>query len=328
MLKYVAQRTAAMVPILLIISFLLFVILALAPGDPLDQIFQDAPDLTAVEIEALRLRYRLDDPIPVRYFSWLKRVTVEGNLGMSRLYARKVSTVVVARLPATLTLTVTALVVALGIGVPIGIYSALRQYSVGDYVVTIVAFVGRSMPSFWFAISMILVFGVWLKWLPITGMASTNLTGPIPVILVDRVRHAILPVTVLGFLQVTSWVRYVRASLLEILNEDYLRTARAKGLPERVVIYKHAMRNAAIPLITILALNLPHLVGGSVVIESVFSWPGIGSLLYDSILSKDYNLAMTCMLLLATLTLLASLLADLAYAWVDPRVVSGGGQNS
>ena len=299
------------------LSVLLFTMIDLAPGDPVLQLYGYNPDVRPEEIQRLREYYGLDKPMPYRYAKWVAKMA-SGSFGNSAAFHIPVSDLLGQRIPRTLQLTVVALCTSLIIAVPIGVYSALKPYSLADYVATFFVFLGRSMPSFWFALITIMVFSIHLKWLPAAGVETGDLTGWIGSW--DKIKHLILPLMVLTFLQVTGWVRYVRASLLEVVKSDYIRTARAKGVTESKVILKHALRNAMIPIITIIALDLPQLVGGTVVIEQVFAYPGMGRLIFEAIVSKDVNLAMACLILLACLTVIASLLADISYAVVDPRV--------
>lgn len=317
MKNYTIRRLLGLIPVLILLSFLIYVMIDSAPGDPVLQLFGYNPDVRPEEIARLRSFYGLDQPMPVRYSKWMGKI-LTGNFGSSNAFHRPVTDLMKQRIPRTLQLTVAALIVSLLISLPIGIYSALKPYSTLDYVATFFVFLGRSMPGFWFALMTIIIFSINLKWLPAAGVGSQDLQGWPG--FVDRMRHMILPLSVLTFLQVTAWVRYIRASLLEVIKSDFIRTARSKGLAERVVVLKHGLRNAMIPIITIIALDLPHLFGGTVIIEQVFAYPGMGRLIFEAIVSKDMNLAMGCLILLAFLTVVASLLADIAYALVDPRV--------
>ena len=305
---------------LLGLSFILYAIVALAPGDPLDRIYMENPNITFEEVQQLRQYYRLDDPIPVRYWAWFTSIVVDGNWGLSRAYNVPVNQILGPRIGNTVQLTVVAILVSVFVAIPVGIISAVKQYSLFDYTVTFLAFVGRSMPRFWFAMMAIMLFSVMLGWTPVSGMnrVGVNLQGW--ALIGDRLRHMILPVITLSLTQIAGWSRYTRTGLLEVLHSDYIRTARAKGLGERVVLFKHALRNSLLPLITLIALSLSGLVGGSVLTETIFSWPGVGRALFDALLNSDFNLALIALLLLSSITLVANLLADLLYAVVDPRV--------
>lgn len=316
------KRLLGMIPMVLLLSVLLYGLIELAPGDPvLSMLGEENPNATPEEIARLREYYGLDKPVPVRYVKWLGRVA-RGDFGTSRAYHMPVLTIIKQKIPQTLLLTVSALVLSIVIALPIGIHAALHPYSVSDYVQTFLVYLGRTMPNFWFGLMVIIVFSVKLKWLPAGGMRNLrDATGLAAV--GDVAKHLVMPLGVLTFLRITGWVRYIRSSMLDNINADYIRTAKAKGLKERTVVMKHALRNALIPIITIMALDIPHLVGGAVIIETVFSWPGMGRLMFDAIQSKDTNLAMACLILLGLLTVLASLIADIAYSVIDPRVRYG-----
>jgi peptide/nickel transport system permease protein len=318
---YFLKRTLELIPIFFIISFIVFALLNAMPGDPLLQMRMENPRAFAQDPERLielREYYHLDDPIVVKYFDWLKNILI-GDLGFSSQYKVPVSELLFSRIPNTLLLTVTAWIIGLILALPIGIYSAVKKYSVFDYSTTIFAFVGISLPSFWFALMAIILFGVVLQWLPISGIETYGLQGFWTVFL-DKFRHLILPALVLGIVQVAFWVRYIRASLLEVLDQDYIRTAYAKGARESRVIMKHALRNAMIPIITIIALDIPYFFGGALIIETVFAWPGMGRLMYQAVLASDYNLAINCLMFLAIITLISNLIADVLYVLVDPRI--------
>lgn len=316
---YIVRRVAGAIPLLLLISAIVFSLIALAPGDPLLTMRMENPRAVSPEaIARLRAYYHLDDPLPVRYLYWLKSV-LQGDWGYSSTYKVPVRDLVLSRMPNTLLLTVSAWLLGLLVALPIGIISAARKYSIFDYAVTFAAFLALSMPPVWFGFLTIMLFAVQLKWLPIGGVAELT-HGTAGALLADRIRHLILPMTVLGLVQVAYWVRYVRTSLLEVLGMDYIRTAKAKGLGERGVLLKHAMRNALIPVLTIAALDIPYFFGGAVVVETIFSWPGMGRLMYQAVIGSDYNLALCCLMLLAVLTIASNLVADVLYAVVDPRV--------
>jgi len=316
---YIVRRVAGAIPLLLLISAIVFSLIALAPGDPLLTMRMENPRAVSPEaIARLRAYYHLDDPLPVRYLYWLKSV-LQGDWGYSSTYKVPVKDLVVSRMPNTLLLTVSAWLLGLLVALPIGIISAARKYSIFDYAVTFAAFLALSMPPVWFGFLTIMLFAVQLKWLPIGGVAELT-HGTAGALLVDRIRHLILPMTVLGLVQVAYWVRYVRTSLLEVLGMDYIRTAKAKGLGEQGVLLKHALRNALIPVLTIAALDIPYFFGGAVVVETIFSWPGMGRLMYQAVIGSDYNLALCCLMLLAVLTIASNLVADVLYAVVDPRV--------
>ncbi|OLV15382.1 ABC transporter permease [Deinococcus marmoris] len=392
MLNYTLKRIAAMVPILLAVSLLVFALIQLQPGNFVDDLKLSNPNMTVQEADNLRRAYGLDQPWYVQYGKWLGHA-VQGDFGVSRKqYIPAATFVVQQRMGNTLLLGAGALTLSLLIGIPLGILSAVKQYSVLDYVTTFFAFVGFSLPVFWFGLMLLIVFSVNLKVLPAGGLSSANAsplvsteatfdaTGPVTKIepasdgtrvtveiydadkgaaedkvftlpagvksdvqvgdyvspgqpygrsvtvaswltyALDRLKYLVLPTVALAVIQIATWTRFMRAALLDVINQDYVRTARAKGLRESRVIYKHALRNALIPVITLIGLSLPGLVNGAVITETVFNYPGMGLALYQSILDKDYNPAMVILLLLALITLLANLLTDLAYALLSPRI--------
>jgi len=321
---YFLKRFLELIPIFFAISIIIFVIMNSMPGDPLLQMRMQNPRVMTNDPERMReLReyYHLDDPLPVKYFTWLKSV-MTGDLGYSSMYKTPAIDLITSRLPNTLILTITAWLIGLVVALPIGILSAVKKYSAFDYTTTVFAFIGISLPGFWFALIAIIIFSVSLGWLPVSGMATYGITGSWN-IFVDRLRHLVLPAFVLGLVQVASWVRYIRTSLLEVLDQDYVRTAYAKGVPDRKVIIKHALKNAMIPIITIIALDIPYFFGGALIIETVFSWPGMGRLMYNAVISSDYNLAISCLMFLAIITLISNLVADFLYVMVDPRIRMG-----
>ena len=322
---YFLKRFLELIPIFFAISIIIFVIMNSMPGDPLLQMRMQNPRVMTNDPERMReLReyYHLDDPLPFKYFTWLKSV-MTGDLGYSSMYKTPVIDLITSRLPNTLILTITAWLIGLVVALPIGILSAVKKYSAFDYTTTVFAFIGISLPGFWFALIAIIIFSVGLGWLPVSGMSTYGVTGTWN-IFVDRLRHLVLPAFVLGLVQVASWVRYIRTSLLEVLDQDYVRTAYAKGVPDRKVIIKHALKNAMIPIITIIALDIPYFFGGALIIETVFSWPGMGRLMYNAVISSDYNLAISCLMFLAIITLISNLVADFLYVMVDPRIRMGG----
>lgn len=302
---------------LLLISVLVFVLLQLVPGGPLDQLAFSNPKITPEQLHNLERLLGLDRPLHERYFVWLFSL-LHGDFGSSwAVYIGKpVFTAIMERLPLSLLLLGTAIFVSLVIAVPVGIFSAIRQYSRLDYTVTAMSYFGLSMPTFWFGLMLIVIFAVQLHWLP-TGGVTTPITGGD---VIDRIRHLILPVAVLSLINIAQWSRYIRSSMLEILKQDYIRTARAKGLIERFVIMRHAMRNGLIPLITLVGLEIPVLFGGAVVTETIFSWPGIGRLFYDALLQSDWPIVQGILLVSALLVLFGNLFAEVMYAVVDPRI--------
>ncbi len=315
---FLFRRLVHGVIILVGLSILMFTLLVFTPGDPVELLAASNPDIRPEDVAGLRQYYGLDDPPYVRYFKWARSV-LKGDLGYSRTYGTPVTKIIGERLRNTMTLLATAVVVAFAIGVTAGIYSALHQYSVADYAVTIAAFAGHSVPVFWQGIVFILLFAVWKPWFPAGGMMTPGVSPGWPAIS-DRLWHLVLPVAVLATSGMAAWARYMRSSMLEVIRQDYVRTARAKGNSEKIVINRHAVRNAMIPIITLVALSIPGILNGAVLTETVFSWPGMGLLLFQAVLGHDYNVAMAVLLFLALMTVVFNLVADVAYAMADPRI--------
>ncbi len=320
MFIYGIKRTLLMVPILLGITLLSFGIMHLAPGGPAEAQMEFSAKASAEARERLRKLYGADQPVHKQYLTWLtKFVTLD--FGEAFADGRKVKDKILERLPITITINLLSLGVILLIAIPIGIMSATRQYSLLDRFTTIFVFVGYSTPSFWLALLLIYLLGVQWGVLPISGKESLDVTGFTTwQWLLDRAEHLVLPVFVSAFGGLAGFSRYMRNNMLEVMRQDYIRTARAKGLSEGTVIYKHALRNALMPVITILGLSLPGIIGGSVIMETVFGIPGMGQLLYQAVFSRDYNLAMGILVPAAVLTMLGNFLADIGYALADPRV--------
>ncbi len=392
MLNYTLKRIAAMLPILLAVSLLVFALIQLQPGNFVDDLKLSNPNMTVQEADNLRRAYGLDQPWYVQYGKWLGHA-VQGDFGVSRKqYIPAATFVVQQRMGNTLLLGAGALTLSLLIGIPLGILSAVKQYSVLDYVTTFFAFVGFSLPVFWFGLMLLIVFSVNLKVLPAGGLPSANAsplvsteatfdaTGPVTKIepasdgtrvtveiydadkgaaedkvytlpagvksdvqvgdyvspgqpygrsltvaswlgyALDRLKYLILPTVALAVIQIATWTRFMRAALLDVINQDYVRTARAKGLAGRAVLWRHAVRNAINPLISLAGLSLPTLISGTIIASIVLNLPTIGPYLYDSLLNKDQYVAMTLLLFSALLLLIGNLLSDLALAWADPRI--------
>ncbi len=320
MLAYTLKRLLLMVPILFGITVLSFGIMRLAPGGPAEAQMEFSAKASAEARERLRKLYGADQPFYKQYATWLhKFVTLD--FGTAFADGRKVKDKILERLPITLAINLLSLGLVLLIAIPIGILSATRQYSLIDRFTTFFVFIGFSTPSFWLALLLIYLFGVQWGILPISGIQSLDTTGlTIWGRLSDWGTHLVLPVFVSAFGGLAGFSRYVRNNMLEVMRQDYIRTARAKGLPESVVIYKHALRNALMPVITILGLSLPGIIGGSVIMEQVFGIPGMGQLMFQSVMSRDYNLVMGILVPAAFLTMLGNFLADIGYAFADPRV--------
>jgi peptide/nickel transport system permease protein len=311
---FILRRLLSAVPVMIIITFATFALMQLLPGGPLAA-YENNPEISQQDIERLRHEMGLDRPIPVQYWSWLKNF-VRGDWGYSFATKRPVLSEIGDRLPNTLYLTGLSLVAALLIAIPAGILSATRQYSVFDHVVTTLTYVGRSMPVYFSGLLLIIVFSIWLRWLPSGGMHTLGKELSI----IDGLRHLALPLLSLSTLIAAKYVRFLRTSMLEVIHLDYIRTAAAKGLRERVIIFKHAFRNAAIPLVTVVAVDLPVLFAGALFTETIYSWPGMGRLFVDAATRFDYSVVMGIVAAIAFLVVLSNLLADVVYAILDPRI--------
>jgi peptide/nickel transport system permease protein len=319
MSRFLIRRILFLVPVLVLISVLSFALLISMPGDPLDMLALGDPTVTQADIQRLKELYGLNDPFPVRYAKWMGQV-FQGNLGYSRAYKVPVTELVAPRIQNTVVLASLALVLSLVVSIPLGVYSAVRPYSAGDYVATLFAFIGYALPAFWLGLLMIIVFGVFLGWLPPGGLTDSDVPADLASQVLDRLKHLVMPVIVLGLGSMATWTRYMRSSLLEVIRLEYIQTARAKGLGEMRVIGGHALRNALIPMVTLLANTLPVLLGGSVIVETVFTYPGMGKLLYDSVLGNDFSVSMAILMVLAISVVLLNLLADVTYGVLDPRI--------
>lgn len=313
MFSYIVRRLLIAIPILFGVTVVNFIIINMAPGSPVDMLID--PNITAADLEMRRQALGLNDPLYMQYFRWAGNL-LNGNLGYSMTSFQPVAGMIAERIGPTVLLMGLALTVGVLIAIPLGIISASRQYSKVDYLATGGAFIGISVPSFFMALGLIYIFSLQLKLLPSGGMITLGGNGGFG----DRLLHLVLPVTVLGISIAGKKIRYVRSSILEILGEDYLRTARAKGLREFIVINKHALRNALIPIITVVGLEIPILLGGAVITEQIFSWPGIGQLTMASIMSRDYPTLMGLNLLAAVMVLFGNLVTDILYSIADPRI--------
>lgn len=312
--SYFLRRLLSAIPVILIITFATFVLMQMLPGGPLAA-YENNPEIKQQDIERLRREMGLDRPIYVQYFAWLKNF-LRGDWGYSFTTKRPVLTEIWERLPNTIYLTGISLIVSLLIAIPAGIFSATRQYSVFDHLTTTLAYIGRSMPVYYSGLLLIIVFSIWLRWFPSGGMSSLGREAT----LVDSLRHLFLPVLSLSTLIAAKYVRFLRTSMLEIIHQDYIRTAAAKGLHHLIIIYKHAFRNAAIPLVTVVAIDLPVLFAGALFTETIYSWPGMGRLFVDSATRFDYSIVMGIVTAIAFLVVLSNLLADIVYAILDPRI--------
>ncbi len=315
MLRFFGERLIQSAAVLAVMSFVIFALIGLMPGDPVDLMISADPDLTSADIEKLREIYGLDRPVVERYGNWLW-AALQGDFGFSRLFARPVFEVLIPALGHTLALLGISLTLALCIGLPLGIWAAVKPYSVRDYAVNLFAFAGISVPSFWLGLLLIIVFAVILGVLPAGDLGTPGGDGGWS----DKLIYLVLPAASLTLASVGGHTRYMRASMLETLRQDYIRTARAKGLTERRVVLGHALRNALIPVTTIVALDFGFLFSGALITETIFAYPGMGKLTYDAVMGNDFNLALVALLLATLVTLVGNILADLAYAWLDPRI--------
>ncbi|HDZ62457.1 MAG TPA: ABC transporter permease [Nitrospirae bacterium] len=329
MLTYIFKRLLEMIPTLFGITLISFFIIQLAPGKPTDVLTELNPKMTPEAREKLEKMYHLDKPVIVRYGLWLKRVvrldfgesfSTDRRPVMEKIWDSKQS-LADRSLFITFMINVLSMFFIFALAIPIGIFSATHQYSFYDKVLTVFVFVGFATPAFWLALLLMIFFGVQLDWLPISGLKSMNyeslsLFGKFW----DRTQHLILPVFVSAFGGLAGLSRFMRSSMLEVIRQDYVTTARAKGLSENKVIYKHALKNALLPIITLLGLSVPGLIGGSVIFESIFGIPGMGQLFYMGVMTRDYPLVMCILTIGAVLTLIGNLLADLGYMFADPRI--------
>jgi len=316
MSKYLVRRILILVPVLFGISLVLFTILALAPGDPFEELATN-PNVPAEVRVNLRAKFGLDDPLPIRYARWLASM-LRGDWGFSFVSRVNVDTLILQRLPTTIAVLGSAQILALLIALPIGTYSALRPYSLFDQIATTFAFIGFSLPTFFTGLVLILVFSIYLDWLPFIYRADITATGWRW--WWEHVRQAIMPVAVLGLFQGATMTRFMRSAVLDVIRLDYVNTARAKGLSEGITVIKHVVRNALIPVVTLVALQIPGLFGGAIITEQIFRVPGIGSLLISSILANDTPVVMAITFVFSCLVLVSNLAADLLYGWLDPRI--------
>lgn len=314
MIRFILRRTVQALLVLLVMSFVIYGLIGLMPGDPLDQMLASAPGATPEVIAHLRAIYGLDQPLTTRYWHWLV-AALGGDLGFSRLHSQPVTTVLGPALWETSKLMLTSFVLSVALAMVLGIVSALRPGGWADGAISLLAFGGISVPVFWLALVMILVFAVQLHWLPASGTSTVGEGGWL-----DHARHLVMPVATLALANTGQFTRYVRAAMVETLGADHIRTARAKGAPEARVVLVHALRNAMIPVVTVMALSFGTLFSGALITETMFAIPGMGKTIYDAILGNDFNLALTGLLFATIVTLGSNLVADLLYGWLDPRI--------
>lgn len=316
MFKYILGRLLQTLIVLGALSFFCYVLLTVMPGDPVELMIQSNPKITQEDVARLRNLYGLDQPVAVRYSNWMKDI-LSGDLGFSRTYRVPVGELLLPRLKNTFVLSFSALLLSLCIALPLGILAALRANTKTDYIIGFFSFGGISTPSFWLGLMLIIVFAVKLQWLPASGTESIGVDSPG---FFDRLPYLILPALTLSYITIGRFVRFTRSAMLEALKNDYIRTATAKGLPRRLVIWKHAFRNALLSLITMVTLSFSGVFSGATITETVFAYQGVGKLVYDSILSNDFNVAMISFMISVGMVLLFSLIADLLYSWADPRI--------
>lgn len=314
MLRYILQRLLALVPVVVIVSLVSFAFIHFLPGDPVVALIgPEAGTASPEALEARRHELGLDRPLPVQYFNWVSDA-LQGDLGRSAVTHQPITEALADRFPVTVHLAIASFIVAVAIALPTGVISAYKRNTPVDRVLTVIALAGVAMPSFWLGILLILVFGVQLGWLPPSGFVTLT-TDPI-----ESLRHLILPAIALGTVQSAVIMRQVRSSLLEVFREDYVRTARAKGLSERSVTVRHALRNAMLPVVTVVGIQVSALLGGSVVTETVFAMPGMGRYAVDAIFIRDYPVVQAVVMVTALVVVLANLITDLSYAFLDPRI--------
>jgi peptide/nickel transport system permease protein len=318
MRAFLIRRILILLPVFAGILFSLFLIANLAPGDPTSSIMD--PKMTAERKASLQRQMGLDRPLMARFVTWSGEA-LKGNLGYSSMYKKPVTEVIGAFLGKTFNLAIFALILSVIIGIPAGIISATKQYSAADHTMTVISLIGISIPSFFFGLILLKIFAIDHMIFPLFGINDHLLRNPTVLQLIgDRIYHLVLPTLVLGLGSTAYFMRYTRSSMLEVIRQDYIRTARAKGLKERIVIYRHAFRNALIPIVTLLGFEIPALISGAVITENIFSLPGIGRLAIEAVMQRDYNLFMGINAMVAVMTLVGNLVADILYAIVDPRV--------
>lgn len=310
----ILQRLLQTIVVLFLMSFVIYGLMGLMPGDPIELMLNADPNMTEADADRLKALYGLDQPIVQRWFYWLL-AALQGDFGYSRLYASPVLEVLWPALLNTLKLIGASLLLSLLIALPAGIWAALKPYTARDYAVNFFAFAGISIPSFWLGLMLIIVFAVLLGVLPAGGTGSLDAAG-----FWNELKYLILPVVTLTLASIGAHTRFMRGSMLEVMRQDYIRTARAKGAGTQRIVFKHALRNALLPVVTVLSLECGAIFSGALITETVFAWPGMGRLIYDAIMGNDYNLALVALLLATFVTLCGNLVADLSYGWLDPRI--------
>ncbi len=314
MTKYIIKRILQAIPLLILITIITFLIINLAPGDPA-VMFINPERMGKVDLNVIRHNLGLDKPLYIRYFIWLGGL-LKGDFGISFFRNRPVLDLLMEALPNTIVLSVVSVLISTIIAIPAGMISALKRGSVWDYFFSTISFIGISIPAFWFGLMLLLVFGAQLQWFPIGGMRENY----DQFVFMDRLSHIVLPAIVLGMSGMATDMRYMRSAMLEVINQDYIRTARSKGLSEKIVIWRHAFRNALLPLITLFGFMIPGLISGAAITESIFAWPGIGRIVVEANFTRDYPIIMGELVFVSVLVVLGSLIADVLYAVADPRI--------
>ncbi len=313
MSKFLVRRLLITIPILIGVSIILFFLMNIAPGGPEAVLMGD--DISPEAAIRIRTNLGLDQPLPIRYWRWLTSL-LQGDLGNSFRSGEPVISMLRTRLPNTIILTFSAFMISLIVAIPIGVLSAVKQYSLTDKITTVISFLGISFPSFWLGIVLILIFAFQLRLFPASGMATYGREGDI----LNRLHHLVLPSITLGAIRMATFMRFTRSGMLEVLNLDYIRTARAKGLNERSVVFKHAFRNALISITTVVGLTLPALIGGAVLTETIFAWPGLGRMAVNAVFQRDYPVIMGVNMVVAVVTVMANLGVDVIYTFIDPQI--------
>ena len=321
MIKLLAKRLAYALGLILAVLSINFALIHAAPGDPAMVIAGEMGGADQTTLDQIRKTYGLDRPLTDQYITYITRAA-QGDLGQSYLYNQPVTDLILQRLPATVLLVLSALLTAIAVGTMVGVWASRRPHSVGSGAVTVLSLVGYSMPTFWTGILLVILFGKIIPIMPIAGMRDVRIYGGWWVTSLDVLHHLILPAFTLAIVYMAQYSRLSRASMLEVLSSDYIRTARAKGLAERLVIWKHALRNALMPVVTIAGLQFGNLVSGAVLVETVFSWPGLGTLAFDSILGRDYPTLLGVLFFSSVLVIVANQVTALTYRWIDPRLRS------
>jgi peptide/nickel transport system permease protein len=317
-IQYIFRRIFINIPVLIGITMVVFIAIALAPGDPMSSFISPELATDPAMLARMRAEFGFDQPLYIRYFNWLAQV-LQGNLGYRIKTYDPVLRVIVERIPATLLLMSSALLIGITVGIPLGIYSALKKYSLPDMILTAGVFLGVSTPAFLIGLGSLFLFCLQLRWFPAGGMHTLGQEES----LLDTLHHLALPALILSANYVASMLRYTRASMLDVINEQYVTTARAKGLSEPIVILRHALRNALIPIVTVIGFSIPNLLAGAVFTETIFAWPGMGSVFVDGVNSRDFPLVMGITLITATTVLICNLLTDIAYAFINPKIRFG-----